>query len=75
MGYPVLKTSASLSKAELIRIGNGYFSKSLGKRTMASHCSPILTERNPENLCKNRELVTHKFYFNAVKFKWKLPTS
>lgn len=45
--YPVRNTSASLSRAELIRMGKGYFSNNLGKRTIASHCSPILTDLSP----------------------------
>lgn len=45
--YPSLKMSASLRKAELMRMGKGYFWKSLGKSTTASHCSPIFPDRNP----------------------------
>lgn len=45
--YPTLKTSANFRNAELIRIGNGYFWKSLGKRTTASHCSPSLPDLRP----------------------------
>ena len=47
MMYPVRNTSPSFIKAELIKIGNGYFSNNRGKRTIASHCSPILTDLNP----------------------------
>ena len=46
--YPTLKTSASLSKAELIKIGNGYFSNKPGNLTIASHCSPVLLDLRPE---------------------------
>lgn len=45
--YPSLKTSASFRKAELMRMGKGYFWKSLGKRTTASHCSPSLQDLRP----------------------------
>lgn len=48
--------SASFRKAELIRMGKGYFWKSLGKSTTASHCSPIFPERNPG--IKTIQLVT-----------------
>ncbi|TNN76147.1 hypothetical protein EYF80_013678 [Liparis tanakae] len=47
--YPSLKMSASFRNAELMRMGNGYFWKSLGKSTTASHCSPSLTDRSPTN--------------------------
>ena len=40
--------SASLRKAELIRMGKGYFWKSLGNSTTASHCSPSFPDRSPE---------------------------
>lgn len=39
--------SASFRNAELMRMGNGYFWKSLGNRTTASHCSPSLHDLNP----------------------------
>lgn len=39
--------SASFRNAELMRIGKGYFWKSLGKSTTASHCSPNFPDRNP----------------------------
>lgn len=39
--------SASFRNAELIRIGKGYFWKSLGNSTTASHCSPSLPDRKP----------------------------
>lgn len=45
--YPSLKMSASFRKAELMRMGKGYFWKSLGKRTTASHCSPSLQDLKP----------------------------
>ena len=45
--YPILKTSASFRKAELIRMGNGNRSIKEGNFTMASHCSPTLVERRP----------------------------
>lgn len=45
--YPSLKMSASLRKAELMRMGKGYFWKSLGKSTTASHCSPSFPDLNP----------------------------
>lgn len=41
--------SASFKNAELIRMGKGYFWKSLGNKTTASHCSPSFPDRNPEN--------------------------
>lgn len=41
--------SASFKNAELMRMGNGYFWKSLGNKTTASHCSPSFPDRNPEN--------------------------
>ncbi len=44
-----LKTSASLRRAVLMSTGKGYFSSSLGNRTMASLCSPIRGDRSPEN--------------------------
>ena len=37
-----------MSKAVLIKIGNGYFSNKPGNLTIASHCSPVLLERRPE---------------------------
>lgn len=46
--HPTLKTSASFRNAELMRMGNGYFWKSLGKRTTASHCSPSLPDLRPK---------------------------
>lgn len=46
--YPTRKTSASLSKAVLIKIGKGYFSNKPGNLTIASHCSPVLLDRRPE---------------------------
>lgn len=45
--YPVRKSSAIFKQAELMRIGNGYFSKRRGNLTMASHCSPTLVDLNP----------------------------
>lgn len=42
-----LNTSASFKNAELIRIGNGYFSNNLGNFTTASHCTPSLIDRKP----------------------------
>lgn len=48
--YPTLKTSASFSRAELIKIGKGYFSNNPGNLTIASHCSPVLLDRRPEVL-------------------------
>lgn len=45
--YPSLKMSASFRNAELMRMGKGYFWKSLGKSTTASHCSPSFPDRNP----------------------------
>ena len=45
--HPVLKTSASLRKAALMRIGNGNRPTRVGNLTMASHCSPTLLERRP----------------------------
>ena len=50
--YPVLNTSPSFIRAELISIGNGYFSNNLGNRTIASHCSPILTDLRPAQSIK-----------------------
>lgn len=41
--------SASFKNAELMRMGKGYFWKSLGNKTTASHCSPSFPDRNPEN--------------------------
>lgn len=52
--HPTRNTSASFRKEALMRIGKGYFSNSLGKRTMASHCSPILPDLRPvkrKNCC------------------------
>lgn len=57
--YPTLKTSANLRNAELMRIGNGYFWKSLGKRTTASHCSPSLPDLRPVKNIKKGEQLTH----------------
>ena len=48
--YPTLKTSANFRKAELMRMGKGYFSKRRGNLTMASHCSPTLADLKPEML-------------------------
>lgn len=47
--YPSLKMSASFRNAELMRIGKGYFWKSFGNSTTASHCSPSLPDRKPGN--------------------------
>lgn len=47
ISHPTLNTSASLSRDELMRIGNGYFSNSLGNLTIASHCSPTRPDRRP----------------------------
>ena len=58
--HPILKTSASLRNAELINIGNGYFSNKLGNRTMASHWSPPLVDRKPEK-GKHLSLMTLNF--------------
>lgn len=44
---PTRKNSANFKNDELIRMGNGYFSKIFGKRTIASHCSPSFAERRP----------------------------
>lgn len=44
---PIRKTSANFKNDEFINIGNGYFSKRRGKRTIASHCSPTFPDRNP----------------------------
>ena len=63
--YPALKTSASLRKAELMRIGNGYFSKSLGNRTTDSHWTPTFIDRRPENL---REYSSFKQYEFSTKY-------
>lgn len=57
--YPTLKTSANFRNAELMRIGNGYFWKSLGKRTTASHCSPSLPDLRPVKNIKKGEQLTH----------------
>lgn len=51
--HPTLKTSASFRNAELMRMGNGYFWKSLGKRTTASHCSPSLPDLRPTGDSRN----------------------
>lgn len=51
--HPTLNTSASFRNAELIRMGNGYFWKSLGKRTTASHCSPSLPDLRPKGDSRN----------------------
>lgn len=48
--YPSLKMSASFRNAELMRIGKGYFWKSFGNSTTASHCSPNLPDRKPGNI-------------------------
>ena len=45
--YPSRNMSASFRNAELMRIGKGYFWKSLGNSTTASHCSPSLPDLNP----------------------------
>ena len=45
--HPARKTSANLRKAELTKIGYGYFSRRAGTCTIASHCSPGLLLRNP----------------------------
>jgi len=42
VSYPLRKASASFKNAELISIGNGNLVNKLGKRTIASHCSPTL---------------------------------
>lgn len=42
-----LKTSASFRKAELIKIGNGYFSNNRGNLTTASHCTPSFADLSP----------------------------
>lgn len=55
--YPTLKTSASFRNAELMRIGNGYFWNSLGKRTTASHCSPSLPDLRPNEKAQE-EVIT-----------------
>lgn len=56
--YPTLKTSANFRNAELMRIGKGYFWKSLGKRTTASHCSPSLPDLRPSEKAQE-ELITN----------------
>ena len=43
--YPPRNTSATFNIAEFIRMGKGYFSKSRGNFTIASHCKPICPER------------------------------
>lgn len=40
--------SANFKQAELIKIGKGYFSKSLGNLIIASHCSPTLADLKPK---------------------------
>lgn len=66
MTYPTLKTSASLRNEELIKIGNGYFSNNLGKRTMAAHCSPTLGDLKPKKII----MMKHRKHFFG---KYKLP--
>uniref|UniRef100_A0A6B0UT98 Putative secreted protein n=1 Tax=Ixodes ricinus TaxID=34613 RepID=A0A6B0UT98_IXORI len=55
---PTRNTSASFRQAELMRIGNGYFSKRRGKRTIVSHCSPSLPERRPLSSSVSAELAS-----------------
>lgn len=55
--YPTLKTSANFRNAELMRIGNGYFWKSLGKRTTASHCSPSLPDLRPSEKTQEERIT------------------
>lgn len=50
---PSRKNSASFKKFELMTMGNGYFSKSFGNLTIASHCSPIFVDRSPKKTNKN----------------------
>lgn len=45
--HPVLNESASLRNAELMRIGKGKVVNKLGKRMIASHCSPTFCARKP----------------------------
>lgn len=45
--YPDRKTSVSLRKTALIKIGKGNRSTSDGTRTIASHCSPTLGDLSP----------------------------
>lgn len=47
------KNSANLRKLELITMGKGYFSKSLGNLTMASHCSPMFCDLRPK-ICSEK---------------------
>lgn len=58
--------SASFRKAELMRMGKGYFWKSLGNNTTASHCSPSFPDRSPE--------IKHTFSTSRqpVIFSWGL---
>lgn len=61
-------TSANFRNDAFINIGNGYFSKRRGKRTMASHCSPILPERKPNH--KNyKQLANYQYFtFTFIQF-------
>ena len=68
--HPTLKTSASLRNAELIRIGNGYFSNKLGNRTIASHWSPPFDDLKPEKQSHIKKLYYEKTsiaYFSFFK--------
>ena len=60
--YPTRKISASFSRAEFIKMGKGYFSNKPGNLTIASHCSPALLDRRPEE----KQNHCHSQYFDFL---------
>lgn len=66
--YPIRKTSANFKNEAFIKIGKGYFSNSRGKRTIASHCSPILPDLRPtvENCSEKLECLPASKYLCQV---------
>lgn len=58
--------------AELMRIGKGYFSKSLGNFTTASHCKPICPDLKAEIIKKKKRQAKSNQHKNKryMKLLW-----
>lgn len=67
---PTRKNSANLRNDELISMGNGYFSKIFGNRTIASHCSPIFGDRRPVNVSCIESLAMKSYVFWQLQLQF-----
>lgn len=61
--YPKRNISANLRNAELIKMGKGYFANKRGKRTIASHCSPLFPDLSPA------KHVQIKYIYKVIQLK------